>query len=204
MDIKSNAIKELADSISIDNVPADSTVIKAAIEQPIDDKIDGFTEEINKKNQEILHKIYENGMTPGDALGVTKQQKEWLYGLGYQFYERGKLENACLLFRFLAKLDPSEVKYPMGVGGCYMQQKKYELAIEAFMQAASGRAQIPDPWYYMAECYMKLDQIGAAMICYGSVIQLSGDNPKYAMVKQRSDLTMHTLAEKISKTLEKI
>lgn len=89
--------------------------------------------------------------------GVTDDEMEAIYAIGYDYYRAGAYEKAETVFKGLCVLDAMNEKYHMALGGAYQAQRKWQKAIDQYSlvvaainignTTASARA---------AECYTAL------------------------------------------------
>lgn len=150
-------------------------------------------EEVKAHVKEMLDKIFVQGMLPKDAMGMSDVMVEALYAHAYRLFNTGKFEDAILLFRFLIVLDPTEVKYALGMAACLQMQKDYKMAAAAYAFASSVDATNPMPFYYASDCYIRLGDLENAKSVLKKTIELSGEKPDFSMIKERAIFTLEGL-----------
>ena len=85
--------------------------------------------------------------------GITDNEMEAVYSLGYSFYTTGRYDDAEKVFRFLVLFDHLNQKYWTGLGAVYQSQKRYSEAITAYGYASFLDLHNPKPQFFAAECF---------------------------------------------------
>lgn len=149
-----------------------------------------YGEDIKKALVGVTEGILERGMLPKDAMGMNSSMVEGIYGHAYRMYNSGQYKEASTLFRLLVMLDPTEPKYMLGMGACQHMAKEYSGAITTYMMVGMIDPANPIPHYHASDCYAKLGVIAASIEELKQTIELCGDQPQYAMIKDRAQLTV--------------
>lgn len=114
----------------------------------------------NKELDEQMKKIAE-GLLSGETVsmmrGISAKELEAVYSVGFNFYQSGKLDEADKVFRFLVMFDHTNHKYWVGLGAVAQCRKDYPLAITAYTYAFVLDSSDPKPQYYVAQCYLAID-----------------------------------------------
>jgi len=55
----------------------------------------------------------------------------------------------------------------------------------------------PVPYYHAADCYLKLNDPFSATVALKMVVKRSGSDPKFATIKERSEMTVKKLEEEL-------
>lgn len=140
-----------------------------------------------------LYKILEEGKDPKEAMGLTPELLECVYGHAFRLFNSGNYEQAGALFAYLSLTDGTDPRYFMGLAASYHMQKKYREAIDAYMNAFYLSPTDPLPFYHMADCCIKLNEIFNAVYCLGVTIYQCGQQPQFAKIKERAELTQLAL-----------
>jgi len=167
--------------------------IKRASKQ-IGTQIAGVTRE---KAREALNKIARKGTTPKDVLGLTDDMIEGIYGQAYNLYNTGKYLQAIEVFRMLLMIAPTEAKYSMGLGACFHMLKEYKNAINAYGVLVVMDPRSPVGFYHMSDCFIQMGNPVSAVIALESAIKRSEGKPEFAVLKDRSLLTIESLKKEI-------
>lgn len=155
-----------------------------------------------KKKQElgsILERAITGQETVGASMGLSPDNIEYLYSVGYQQFHSGNYQKALPMFSLVVLLDRKNTKYFKAIGECYFQMKQYKDAIDAFMSVHLIDIYDPWPFYRIAECYLKLNDPKHAVFNYGMAFSIAGDNPKFAQLKTLSKLNFDSLAVAVEK-----
>ena len=148
----------------------------------------------------ISKNIFEKGMLPKDAMGLSDSMVEGIYGYAYRLYNSGKYRDAAHLFRILILLNPTESKYILGLAACQHMQQDYQNAIASYAFVGIIDPYNPLPHYHISDCYLKTNLIPMAKAELEQAIEKCGRQPQYALVRERAALMLESLNE--GKTLE--
>ncbi|MCB1148940.1 MAG: SycD/LcrH family type III secretion system chaperone, partial [Chlamydiia bacterium] len=150
----------------------------------------------------IGRNMFEKGMMPKDAMGISDADAENMYAQGYQLYNMGKYKDARHMFTTLSMMDSTEPKYIFGMAASLHMEEKYEAAAKAYLQMAFLSAEDPVPYYHAADCYLKLDETLSALTVLKQAAKRCGSKPEYALMKERVDMTIANLEADIQAELE--
>lgn len=140
-----------------------------------------------KSYEDVLLKIFRDGMTPKDAMGVSTETMEAFYGYAYRLYESGNYADAQRIFQYLINLNAGDSKYSLGLGACFHMQGKYQAAIEAYMLCAFFDPESPIPYYHIADCYIKMNNPYGALIALNDAIRMAF-YPRFSLIRSRAIL----------------
>ncbi len=143
--------------------------------------------------QDMTKKIYEEGATPKEAVGMTDGMTESIYAHGYQLYNAGQYEQAAQLFRLLITFEPRKMKYLMGLAASQHMMKDYNNASLTYMMCSMVDKDNPLPHYHSSDCYLQLGKIGLAVQELISCIELAKKDPQYAGVRERALAMLNSL-----------
>lgn len=156
-----------------------------------------ITPEEKKEYENIFNRLMQDGMSLSEAVGLNTEMLENLYAYGYRLYNNGNYKAASLIFSFLTTLNSEEPKYFLSLGACYHMQKEYINAINNYMSAFYLNMMDPLPFYYISDCYIKLNKIDFAAFSLGLVMQLASKDPKYSKIRERAQLIQDALGKQI-------
>ena len=119
--------------------------------------------DITKKQIEDAAKAFVKGATMKEVRGITNEELESVYSLGFGYYNTGKFEDAQKLFEFLVLFDHLSTKYWFALGAVQQARKDYQKAIASYGYSSFLDLENPKPQYHAAECYLALgDKANAA------------------------------------------
>lgn len=152
-----------------------------------------YSEEEKNQQEEILIKIFEQGLLPCEALEISEAMMEKIYAYAYRLYYSGKYEEANWAFKLLVNLNITEPKYSLGLGACHHKQKNYQWAIEAYLLSSYVDGCSPLPFYHAAECYLQLGEPSCAAMLLSSMVTKMGDTPEFEAIKGKAMLMLEAL-----------
>ncbi|WP_420969609.1 SycD/LcrH family type III secretion system chaperone [Bradyrhizobium sp. B120] len=115
--------------------------------------------------------------TLADVVGITDEELEALYVLGYRYYCCGKYEHALSFFRFLCLHRHTDARSWLSLAAASQMLEDTEGAVQAYRLAALLNSEDPQIPLRAAECFVKLGRPAAAMVALGDVLALSAGNP---------------------------
>ncbi len=107
-------------------------------------------------------KAFASGATMKEVRGITNDELEAVYSLGFGYYTTGKFEEAQKLFEFLVLFDHLSTKYWFALGAVQQAQKDYQKAIASYGYSSFLDLENPKPQLHAAECYLALGDKGNA------------------------------------------
>ena len=107
-------------------------------------------------------KKFANGATLKEVKGISNEELESVYSLGFSYYRTGKFEDAQKLFEFLVLFDHLSTKYWFALGAVQQAQKDYQKAIASYGYSSFLDLENPKPQLHAAECYLALGDKGNA------------------------------------------
>lgn len=172
------------------------------LDDVINDTIDKFVPNASSKIKaslvEIMNKVMVQGMNPLEAAGLKPEDLEWLYAQAYNLYKAGQYKDSILLFRAVIQINPMVSKYYIGLGACYFMLKEYETAIFPYLAADYVDKANPIPLYYVAECFLKLNNKPAALKAYDQLLELFKSVPLFPHLRERIRLSAEQLRKEIA------
>lgn len=156
-----------------------------------------FSKEQKKEHAKLLLKIFEQGMSPREAMGIADQEIAQIYSYAYHLFSSGKYPEAKELFKMLLTLEPTHAGFATALGVCHHRLKEYEMALECYMLSAALNGSDPVPLFYAYDCCSNLKDPIPAGIMLCNVISRAGDQPLYAKIKERAQLLLDELQKQI-------
>lgn len=169
------------------------------IRKAIDEIADQMSSGLSKKTAEILDNVLVGGVLPKEALGLTDEKIEGIYGQAYRLYNTGKYVEAIQLFRILSIIDPTESKYALGLAACFHMMKEYENAIRIYTLAGIIDGNNPVPSFHASDCFIQMRDSPSAILALEMAVQRAGNRPEFQMLKERALLSIESLKKEIEK-----
>jgi type III secretion system low calcium response chaperone LcrH/SycD len=107
---------------------------------------------MQKKALEVLAA----GGTLKDVRGLSREDLETIYAIGYNLYNQALYEKAEPMFQFACFYEHTEARYWVALGNCRQMAKKYQPAIDAFGMGYVLDQNNPWPVIQAAICYLAL------------------------------------------------
>ena len=104
----------------------------------------------------IVNQFLNEGATLGELKGISRQELEAVYSLGFTHYRTGHYEDAAKLFQFLVLFDHLNPKYWLALGAVQQVAKDYKSAISSYAYASFLDLENPKPQLHAAECFLAL------------------------------------------------
>lgn len=124
----------------------------------VDFNLDNLTPEMIEETAQS----FINLGTLRDLKGITDEEMEAIYSMGFSFYNTGRYDDAEKVFKFLVMFDHLSQKYWIGLGAVNQVKKDYEKAITCYGYGSFLNLDNPKPQYLAAECFMALgDKVNA-------------------------------------------
>ena len=104
---------------------------------------------------EAAKAFVKDGTTLKEVRGITNDELEAVYSLGFGYYSTGRFDDAQKLFEFLVLFDHLSTKYWFALGAVQQARKDYLKAIASYGYSSF--------LFHAAECYLALgDKANAA------------------------------------------
>lgn len=129
--------------------------------------------DFDEDSLEVILEAVGEGATLKEIHGISDGEMDELYGLAYDFYHQGRLDEAKKFFRFLCIYDFYCSDYLMGLAAVYQLKKAYQKAADLYAVAfAQGNGDYR-PMLYSGQCQLAMGKSGKARQCFGAVIKHS-------------------------------
>lgn len=142
--------------------------------------------------QEIIRKVIVEGKTIQEAAGISATLLEDIYSIAYAYYNQGKYKEAVSLFHFLASTSPS-YKFVLGLAASHHQMGSYSDAISGFLLALHIEPEDPTPAYYVADCFLRQNNLQGADDFLAVTIEMAEDKQAFSTLKERCVLIRKSL-----------
>lgn len=167
--------------------------------------IDKNSPDLSPSEKKKLAEALENqakGVSFKDSLGVDADTMEQLYAQGHTLFTKQKYEDAAKMFQVLYLLDPLDSRFALAIGASFQMAKNYESAIGWYLALSLIDEETPLPFYYISDCFLKMDHPIASHEFLNKTIERCGDHPQYSSLKARASMMMNSLAQTIAEEAE--
>lgn len=149
----------------------------------------------NEEVNTILHKIFDEKMLPKDAMGLSSEIVEGMYGQAYVLYNSGRYKEASQVFRLLITLDPTAIKYTLGLAASQHMMKDYANAVVTYQMCALMDPENPLPQYHASDCFLKMNDKESAIAALTMAVANAGNTPEYQTIADRCTMMIQSLKE---------
>ena len=124
---------------------------------------------------QIIWDAVSSGATLKDIHGISDDLMDNLYAHAYDFYGKGRLDDAEKFFRFLCIYDFYNTQYIMGLAAVCQMKKEYQKAIELYVLAFAMMKADYRPVFFTGQCHLGLRRAAKARQCFELVCEQSQD-----------------------------
>lgn len=128
----------------------------------------------NKQAEQVALEVVDvvlAGAPLKDVQGISDEQMNSLYAFAYQFYERGRLDDAEKFFHFLCIYDFYNSHYWMGLAAVHQLKQNHQKAIDLYAIAFAQGKSDWRPMFYTGQCQLALGRVGKARLCFEYVLE---------------------------------
>ncbi|PJG60481.1 type III secretion system translocator chaperone SicA [Aeromonas cavernicola] len=134
--------------------------------------------EDNVSDERIAEMVWEavsEGATLKDIHGIPQDMMECLYANAYDFYHKGRLDEAETFFRFLAIYDFYNPDYVMGLAAVCQLKKQFQKACDLYAVAFALSKNDYRPVFFTGQCQLFMRKAAKAKQCFELVCERSSD-----------------------------
>lgn len=128
---------------------------------------------------ELSNNVREGVMnnTPVEFQDLSQETLDGLYAYAYDFYDKGKLEEAELFFKFLCIYDFYNADYLKGYGAVCQLKKEYQRACDLYgISFSVSNGNDYSPIYLMGQCLLCMKKLDLSRESFEAVINNSQDD----------------------------
>jgi type III secretion system low calcium response chaperone LcrH/SycD len=125
-----------------------------------------------------------------DLDGITDEEMETIYALGYNYFTLGSYEAAREIFIGLTAYAPYTAHYWRALGAVNQQLKDYLEAIAAYDMAIANDETDVVSYMYRGESQLLSDNLDAAIQDFEQVVQIGSAFPQFEPWVTRSKLLL--------------
>lgn len=142
------------------------------------------TRDINDLVQEVADFLLAGG-TVGDMYGLSGEQLEPMYALGFSLYNQARWSEALKVFSFLTYHSHLEQRFHVARAACLQMLKQYENALQAYGLGYVLDASDPSVSLHIAECLLALGKKEDARGVLENVAELTQGNAAFAQIGKK-------------------
>ena len=142
----------------------------------------------------LVNALFNHGLTPALAHGITEDELEAVYAQGYQDLEQGLLDEALGHLSFLVTQAPWDRRFQYSLGLCQQHRGEYDSAGSFYANALMLDATDALSAFRMGECLAAQDDRDAARDAFEAAIQLSAIGVDQQQVRGFAESALDQLA----------
>ncbi|POB00608.1 CesD/SycD/LcrH family type III secretion system chaperone [Chromobacterium sinusclupearum] len=124
---------------------------------------------------EMVWDAVSSGATLKDVHGIPQDMMEGLYAHAYDFYNKGRLDEAETFFRFLCIYDFYNSDYIMGLAAVCQLKKQFQKASDLYAVAFALSKNDYRPVFFTGQCQLFMRKAAKARQCFELVCEQSVD-----------------------------
>jgi type III secretion system low calcium response chaperone LcrH/SycD len=138
----------------------------------------------------MIHGFMNGLITLQELEGISDEEMETIYALGYNFFTYGKYDAAKDIFTGLTAYAPYTAHYWRALGAVNQQLKDYGEAIASYDMAIANDERDVVSYVYRGESHILSGNIEAGLKDLNTVIEVGGSYPEFTAWVQRSGLLL--------------
>ena len=138
----------------------------------------------------MIHGFMNGLITLQELEGISDEEMEMIYALGFNFFTYGKYDAAKDIFTGLTAYAPYTAHYCRALGAVNQQLKDYQEAIAAYDMAIANDEFDVVSYVYRGESQLLARNRDAGLHDLQTVIQLGADAPQFGAWVQRAELLL--------------
>jgi len=151
----------------------------------------------------IMTKMVGGNLTFKEAIGFSSELIEEMYGYAYTLFQSGKYEEVLPIFTILRFIDGNDERFTFSIAVTHHHMKNYTEAAGNYMLCELLNPDDPLPLYHLSDCFTKLNQPELALNALKMANQVAAKDPKYAQLKEKTELEIEHLKSVVSGSAEK-
>jgi len=138
-----------------------------------DDMVRRALPNLDPRSRELLQ-LTRDGLSLGDVLGVTKEQKAALLDLGCRLLQLGQTDKAMDVLVRLNQLDPLEERAIYAIGVACQTKGELEKAAQMYLQFLALDATNPIGYLRLGECLLAAREYAEAYAAFETASEFAG------------------------------
>ncbi|KVN41182.1 chaperone protein SicA [Burkholderia ubonensis] len=147
----------------------------------------------NDRIAELVWDAVSSGATLKDIHAIPGDLMDGLYACAYDFYDKGRLDEAETFFRFLCIYDFYNPDYIMGLAAVCQIKKQHQKACDLYAVAFVLSSSDYRPVFYSGQCQLAMRKVSQARQCFKLVDTSSTDEA----LREKARMYLETL-DKVS------
>ncbi len=141
-----------------------------------------------------LDAVLHHGLTPAQLAGITPEELEAVYALGYADLQAGRLDEAMARMAFLVQQDTWERRHHIAFAYCQQQAGQWESAGRFYAQALLMDATDARCALGAGECLEAMGALDEAREAYDAAVKLSWLEAAYAPAREDAQAGLDRLS----------
>lgn len=129
---------------------------------------------INSELVDNILNVISSGTTLKEIYGISDQMMDAIYAHAYDLYQKGRLDEATIVFQFLYTHDIYNTTYVMGLAAIYQQKKNYAKAVEMYALSYDLDSKNALALLYAGQCHLFLKDQEQAKRCFSDFLESDG------------------------------
>ncbi|KVO87690.1 chaperone protein SicA [Burkholderia ubonensis] len=142
----------------------------------------------DEQHLETIVDAVSSGVSLKEIHGLTDEHMESLYGVAYDLYHDGRLDEAEKFFRFLCIYDFYSVDFWMGLAAVHQMKREYQKAADFYAVAFALGKRDYRPMLHAGQCQLAMGRRGKARQCFSVIVESSGDDTLIERAKAYLDV----------------
>jgi predicted Zn-dependent protease len=159
--------------------PSDPAV--AAIVEQLSERLEVLPDELD-----WLQSLAASGRTLAEVRGISPDELDALYDVGYQLCNEGSFHHALPIALQLVLHAPLEPRYSFMAGSCLQRQNQPEQAVLLFGQTLLLRPEDAAAAYRLGECLLALDREQDARDVLLETVEMCRGDEQYRRIYERA------------------
>ncbi|MBX9295503.1 type III secretion system translocator chaperone SicA [Chromobacterium piscinae] len=151
---------------------------------------------------EVIWQAVSEGATLKDVQGIPQDLMDGLYAHAYDFYNKGRLDDAETFFRFLCIYDFYNPDYIIGLAAVSQLKKQFQKAADLYAVAFALGKNDYRPVFFTGQCQLFMRKAAKARQCFELVLERSDDEALRVKAQVYLD-TLQEAEDERSRSLEK-
>jgi type III secretion system low calcium response chaperone LcrH/SycD len=138
----------------------------------------------------MIHGFMNGLITLQELEGISDEEMETIYALGYNFFTYGKYDAAKDIFTGLTAYAPYTAHYWRALGAVNQQLKEYPEAVAAYDMAIANDDMDVVSYVYRGESQILSRNVDAGLEDLQAVLQIGSNMPAFGPWVQRAELLL--------------
>ncbi|EDY5736427.1 CesD/SycD/LcrH family type III secretion system chaperone [Salmonella enterica] len=132
------------------------------------------------------------GINLAEIHGMSKSTLEGIYAYAYEFYEKGRLDDAEVFFKFLCIYDFQNPDYIRGYAAVNQLKKEYQYAYDLYWICFNiDKSNDYTVVLFMGQCQLSLKNPENARMCFQLIVDNSDDDTLKGKASAYLDILQH-------------